>query len=45
MKKFINTMSVLILMFVIIILMLSSCSAGRGMTNCDYAQKRMIGYR
>ena len=45
MNKFINTMSVLILVFVVIVLMLSSCSAGREMTNCDAAKYKMCGYR
>jgi len=43
MKKFINTMSALILMFVIIILMLSSCSNGR--TVCSGVRNNFIGYR
>jgi hypothetical protein len=45
MNKFINTMSVLILAFVVIILLLSSCTGSRGMTNCDAAKFKMSGYR
>jgi hypothetical protein len=44
MNKFINTMSVLILVFVVIVLMLSSCTGSRGMTNCDAIKYKMSGY-